>query len=461
MDFIKKNKKLILFLVILVLVVITLATRFNGSTDIGDYADVAKYFAGEYDADIRSSHSYLYGYLHWPFVALTDSLVSFKISSLLALLLIVYSVYFINGKDERTLWLMLLSPVVWYMAPWINPIQLSGLFLLWSWYFLRKFDSESKLKDLLISGLFVGLGWAVWDTILFFGAFLGLVFLWDKKFWNSLLFLVGVFVGLIPRLMLDQKIFGFAFYTIVKSFMGTLANIAGGIYERTAGHTALTLSALIFILLAIPIYYWKSYAPKNLKENKKTIIFLSLCLLLILSNPQVRYIIALAPIMVVLVAKEINGKQFRVSLIVSILVSLFFVAPYVAQALDDRPDISVLIEDIVEIHQNETFVVGNAVDDYATLARAYWGDEVVEFVSIQDYGAWESGNLVLLEKEWKPVPRIDERRQLFLSGGIQVNENDKTDYESIRYAIGINGPVELEGFEVVARAGALVVSEKK
>ena len=447
--------------VIVLLVALTLATTFVGSVDIGDYADVAKYFAGEYSADIRGSHSYLYGFIHAPFLSLTDSLVSFKISSLLALLLIVYSVYWISNRDEKTLWLMLLSPVVWYMAPWINPIQLSGLFLLWAWYFLRKFDESNRLKDLLISGVLVGLGWAVWDTILFFGAFLGLVFLWDKKFWNSLLFLLGVLAGLVPRLVLDQKIFGFAFYTIVKSFMGTLANIAGGIYGSVAGHTALTLTGLVLILLSIPVYYWKFYLAGDFNENRKTMIFLSLCLLLILSNPQVRYIIALAPIMIVLVGKNINEKQFRVSLIVSVLVSLFFVAPYVAQALDDRPGISVLIEDIAEIHSNETFVVGNAVDDYAFLARSYWGDGVAEFVSIQDYMAWESGNLVLLEKEWKLVPRIDDRRQIFISGGIQVNENDLTDYENIKYAIGFKEPISLEGFEVIARSGALFVSEKK
>ena len=455
------NSKLLIGLVVLVLVVITLTTRFNGSTDIGDYADVAKYFAGEYSADIRGSHSYLYGYLHSGFVALTGSFISFKISSLLALLLIVYSVYWINGKDEKTLWLMLLSPAVWYMAPWINPIQLSGLFLLWAWYFLKKFDSSNRLRDLLISGLFVGLGWAVWDTILFFGVFLAIVFLYDKKFWNSLLFLAGVFVGLIPRLALDQKIFGFAFYTIVKSFMGTLANIAGGIYGSVAGHTALTLVSLVLILLTIPVYYWKFYRSSEFKQNHRTIIFLSLCLLLILSNPQVRYIIALAPIMIVMVGKNIDGKQFRVSLVISILVSLFFVSPYIAQALDDRPDVSVYLEDIIENHPNETFIVGNAVDDYAFLARSYWGEDVVEFVSIQDYGAWSSNNLILLEKEWKLNPRINERRQIFVSGGIQVNENDLTDYENIRYAIGIKNPVVLDGFEAIARSGVLFVSEKK
>ena len=463
MKFIRENNKLLIGLVVLVLVVITLTTRFHGSTDIGDYADVAKYFAGEYNADIRGSHSYLYGYMHWPFVALTGSLISFKLSSLIFLLLMVYSVYWINGKDERTLWLMLLSPAVWYMAPWINPIQLSGLLLLLAWYFLKKFDSgENRLKDLILSGIFIGLGWAVWDTILFFGAFLGLVFLWNKKFWNALLFLGGVLIGLIPRLILDQKIFGFAFYTILKSFMGTLANISGGIYVKSAGHTPLTLFSLVFILLAIPLYYWIFYKGERFVRYKKEVIFLSLCLLLILSNPQVRYIIALAPIMVVLLGREISDKQFRVYVIFSIVVSLLFVAPYVAQTdlFDKRVQVSEDLDNLIRKYPNEIFIVGNAPDDYAFLARNYWGSEVEEFVSIQDYNAWKSGELILLEKEFKPIAKIDERRQIFLSGGIQVNENDKTNYSEINYGVGVGKALDVEGFEFVDRFGGLYLSER-
>ena len=124
-------------LAILVLLIVTLSTEFYGGADIYDYADVAKFFSGKYIAKIRTSHSYLYGFIHTPFVSFMENYFIFKITSIMSLLLIVYSVYSISGKDKRALWLIFLSPIVWYMAPWISPIQLASLLFLWGYYFIK------------------------------------------------------------------------------------------------------------------------------------------------------------------------------------------------------------------------------------------------------------------------------------------------------------------------------------
>jgi len=128
-NFLLKNKSVIA--VILILVIITISTNYYGSTDTGDYSDSAKYFSGKYDAKIRNSHSYLFGYLHYPYIKFFDNFLIFKITSVLFLILIVISVYHISKKNKMALWLTLLSPVIWYMAPWINPIQLTSLMLLY------------------------------------------------------------------------------------------------------------------------------------------------------------------------------------------------------------------------------------------------------------------------------------------------------------------------------------------
>src|SRR3989338_6657550 len=57
------NKKIIAF-VFLLLAFISLSTGFYKSTDFNDYAGVAKFFAGSYSADIRSSHSLVYLLFH-------------------------------------------------------------------------------------------------------------------------------------------------------------------------------------------------------------------------------------------------------------------------------------------------------------------------------------------------------------------------------------------------------------
>jgi hypothetical protein len=465
-------------------VFITLATNYYGSTDIGDYSDSAQYFGGKYSADIRNSHSYLYGYLHHWFVGFSDNLIAFKITSLLILLAIVYSVYRINGKDKKSLLLMLFAPALWYMAPWVNPIQLAGLFLLWAWFFAMRYEECERIRNLIYSGIFIGLGWAVWDSILFFGVFLGIVFLFNKKLWHLAIFAIGVLAGLIPRMLLDFSLFGCPIYTILKSFFGTIANIQGGIYNSVAGHSPLTLSALIFLLLAIPIYYWKTYLGMSKGKNIKTLVFLSLCILLILCNPQIRYIISVAPIMIVLMGKELSEKEYKRQIVASIIISIIFIAPYVVQinnCYEKRTsgadieyaymdgffssigggekciNIAQDIKNVISSYPNQVFLVGPGADDYALLARNYWGNEVQEFASIQDYNAWKSGNNVLFEKTFNPTPKINERRRIWIIGGMSVNE-DKTDYSNIKYALSVRGEqLGVDGFIIAEKYGSIFV----
>ena len=141
MEKLSKNEFRIFIGIIILLILITFLTKFEGGADTFDYEDSAKFFAGKYDAKIRSSHSYLYGLIHSPFVALFESLWIFKITSLASLLLIIYSVYIMSGRDKRSLWLITLAPIVWYMAPWASPIQLSSLLFLWGWHFIKKYDN--------------------------------------------------------------------------------------------------------------------------------------------------------------------------------------------------------------------------------------------------------------------------------------------------------------------------------
>ena len=73
-----------------------------------------------------------------------------------------------SNKNKKTLLLILTSPIVWFMAPWISPIQLSSLLFLWGYYFIKKYDEKGKIKNLFYSALFLGLSWAFWDPIIYF-----------------------------------------------------------------------------------------------------------------------------------------------------------------------------------------------------------------------------------------------------------------------------------------------------
>jgi len=490
------NNKKLLVVIFLLLILITLLTKFYGLTDITDYSDTAKYFAGKYSAKIRSSHSYLFGFLHSPFVWLTNNFIIFKITSLIFLGLIIYSVYLINRKDKRTLWLMFLSPIVWYMAPWINPIQLSALLVLWAYFFINKFDKENKIKYLALSGILIGLGWAIWDTIFYFGFLLALCFLYNKKLYHSFYFICFLIIGLLPRLILDYYLFNFPFFSMFKSTLGGFVNLFGGIYnvgllEASSSYVTGGILMAILVFLTIPIYFWILYKPSFFKENKKIMIFLSLSLLLIFFNPQIRYTLIIIPIMVTLISRNINTKQFKRQIIFSLIILFLFIFPYIIQinyGINSNLDYGIKgddvqytlqnifnmnlsknfkkdilkgdMEKIIEKYPNQTFVVGNVADDYQVLANLYWGGGVKEFVSIQDYNLYLENTNILYEKKFMPIPNIQNRRQIWFAGGMDKNENDDTDYENIEFGIGIEEPINLKEFEVVKKYESLYLSKK-
>lgn len=488
----RKSEKIYLFATALALILITFATKYYGSTDIGDYTDVGLYLAGEYQGDIRGSHSFLYGAMHAPFLKVLEGLWLFKLTSLFALFGIIYSVYLISNRNKNALWLALLSPVVWYMAPWANPLQLASLLLLWAWFFIKKFEEERSLRFVVYSGLLIGLGWAIWDSILFFGILLTLPFMFDKKLWENCLLVVSVFVGLLPRLILDQALFGFPFYTIMKSFLGTLANFSGGIYERASGHTGASIILIILSLLVIPSLFWRKLANKDfLIKEARTLVFLAISGILLLTNLQIRYLVVLVPIIIVLCSENIDIKRIKTALIISVVVSLIFVVPYIVQIgynIDNKPfgveisyiagkfssgqgvsiergnvqsEIRKSLIDVSNKYPGELFVVGNAPDDYALLAGLSSNLNISKFVSIQDYEMWVRNESTFYSKRFAPTPRINDRRQIWLEGGMDRSLKEDWSYSSIKYALGVEVPAELEGFNVSEKIGRIYLSEKK
>lgn len=477
------NKKIVVT-VIVFLSLVTILTKYYGSTDTGDYSDISKYFAGSYAAKIRSSHSYLYGTLHFPLLMLFKNFIMFKITSLIFLLLLVYSVYLASEKNKNCLWLMLLSPVVWYLSPWINPIQLSSLLFFLGYYSIKKYEKTEKLKFLFFSGIFIGLSWAFWDAIVFFSLILALVFLYNKKFYHFFLFSVFIVVGLLPKLLLDQFLLGFAFSGLMRYFFSIVAAVFfKGVYGAMEPSNIFTfLTGLVAMLIFIPLFTYKISSKTMWKENKKAVLFIALVLLIILRHMQIRYLLLIVPIIIFEVAPKLNPSQVKRYLILFVIIDLIVIFPYIIQikystnaeefssllANFDNINIlenqeALLIEDLKSLEKDfpgRAFVIGNANDNYQLLARIYWGNKVKEFVSIEDYNLFFENKTILFEKKFMPVPGIEDRRQIWISGGINKNENDETDYESIEYGISIGEPLKLENFSFVKRYNLLYVSKK-
>ena len=107
------------------------------------------------------------------------------------------------------------------------------------------------------------------------------------------------------------------------------------------------------------------------------------------------------------------------------------------------------LDKIIREYPEEIFLVGPGSDDYQFLADLYWGNKVKEFVSIQDYELVIKNESILYKKTFMPVPNIRDRRQIWISGGISKNENDDTDYSSIKYLINFGDKLDTSNFEKI------------
>ncbi len=483
MRFNRLSNKQLLIITLILLAFLAICTKYIGGIDVHDYADVAKFFAGKYSADIRSSHSMLYSFIHVPFLIIFNSFLIMKITNLLWLALIILSLYYISNKDRRTLLLAITSPIIWYMGPWISPIQLAALFFLWGFFFMNKFDKTEKIKYLVLSGIFIGLAWATWNTVFFILSFLIISFFYGRNINHLIIFLFFVTVGLLPILIFDQIFFGFFLYSTIRHVMANLTVfLYGSIYPGVVQILNSWANYLSFLLM-LPLFSFILFKKDFFVHRKRQVIFLTLATLFFLINPQVRYIMFLWPIFLLYLPKNLTEKQFKIQLSLFILLSIIVTIPYVIQikyttnAADFDTGIAnfgnwhfssesrnaVISNDLNSIakdYPNEVFLVGNDMEDYAGLAHIYWGEDIKEFVSEQDYNLYLANKSTIFEKILTFTPKIQDRRQIWIGGGLEKNENDATDYTSIIYGIGVDKPLEADGFELIQRYNLLYLSKK-
>lgn len=479
MDVFTISAKKIIFATAVILCLLALATHYYGTTDVADYADPAKYFAGKFSADLRTSHSLSYSLVLAPLLMFSNSFNILKLVSLASIILIILSVYYISGKRKSTLLLICLSPLIWYMSPWISPIPLASLFFLWGVFFIKKYSETEKKSYLAYSGILVGLAWVFWNTILFILPFLLVCFFYKKNINHFFIYLFFIIVGLIPLFIIDYIFYGFPGYSILKHFVANLVVISsGGIYGGIMSGISY-IDYIIFILL-VPIFSYRIFSRKS---NLRTSIFLLLSFLFFFLNPQTRYLLIIYPLVILEMAGKLEKKQIRMQIIIFLILDILIISPYLIQIAysTSSPDLEtsiknfgnwqitkvsddqIILNDIKEIaaeYPSSIFLVGNKPDDYQLLAHLYWGAGVSEFVSIQDYSLFLENKTVLFEKKFMPTPRISDRRQIWIEGGISSNENDKTDYDSIEYAIGVGAPVDLKNFAVIKKYNLLYLSKR-
>ncbi len=477
------NKRLIILTILIafLLVISSYPKDLIDVTDLYDYSDAARIFAGDYKAKERSSHSMLYGFLLSPLVKITGNFFIIKFMSLLWLFLLIILIYHISGKNRKSLLLLLVSPLIWYMAPWLSPLPLVYLLFTLAYFFIDKFKIYGKYKYFIYSGLCLGLASALWDPALYFSIIFLFSFFYNKKLYSSLWFASLIIAGMVPKFILDYVFFDFAFYGLIKHLLSTISfSLFKGIYEEYTSTIAATILTLIFI----PIYFFFLYKKEVFIKYKSPVIFITLSwLFVILTNAQPRLIFIPLPIALLILGRILGNKQVKIQIVVSLAISFFVITPYLIQITHeinlpfvseyfiDFRNIKISSEitsdnlrnDLINLGEEyplETFVVGNAPDDYRKLAHFYWGDNIKEFVSIQDYNLYYNNQSIISSKRFETSPPPNVRRTIWLEAGLGKNQNDKTDYDSISYALSLEGNLTLKNFQFVKKYKSLYLYKK-
>ncbi len=480
-----KDYQIILTTIILlgIIVLITVPWGLLDVTDLSDYSDTAKYFAGDYQASHRTTHSMLYGLMLSPYVKLTHSFQIIKFASVFWLSLIILSLYYISKKNRKTLILFVTFPLVWYLAPWLSPVPISALLFLWAYHFLKKFDLNHNFRFIIYSGLSIGIASSFWDSSLYFGIIFLISFFYNKELYLSWLFIISLIIGLLPKLLADYIIFGSPIYGLLK-FFGALISFGfyGGIYSQgySSPHLLYFLEALTFV----PFYFYIFYRKKRFIQYKKEIIFLTLSILLILTNPQPRPVFTIAPIIILLLGQELNDQQVKIQAWIFIFLSLLVITPYLIQShyetslkrftldlnqyknfkISSTVQDKLIIEDLDKIgreYPNQLFVVGADKDYYRTLAHLYWEKNIKKFISIEDYNLAITNKSVITTKRWSSHVPPSIRRDIWIEIGLEKSLNDETDYKSIKYGLGFEDNLGLDDFKLIKKYNKIYLFERQ
>lgn len=224
-----------------------------------------------------------------------------------------------------------------------------------------------------------------------------------------------------------------------------------------------------------------------MKKHWREGLFLGLSLLVILSNPQLRYTLVLTPVAVLLSYALLPQRYYRNALLLSGALALFMSIPYVFQipgsltsdlagieitgVLEQRPalhytstwpahEVQESLRVLATRYPHERFLVGPDADSYQTLAHGAWNLPITELVSMQDYAYAVENRSSYYQKSIRSTPRIPERRILDLTGTLRANPSILPTVAEVRYALGIDAPITEYGFTLRAQEGRLYLSSK-
>jgi len=436
--------------IFLILIVFTFLSEKVLFSDVPQYLAVGKEFAGVSHAKVRNTPGWLYGWFIGQVLKVMPSLNAVKVLNLvwfsLTLLLL-----FLMSKRIEVLFLYLTSPLIWYLAPWINPLSLISFLFLIAYYFFNKY----KLVNLIFGGLILGLATAIWWPAFYFSIFFFLSFLYDRKFLDVIFVIISFLATFFIRILFDWYYFSMLFFSTLRGLGSNLSFLIGEAPDGLPEHSI--LKYLIILVIISPLLYRLIFV--NWVEKRKTGIFLVLCLILFLFNFQFRFFIAIMPIIILLISKNVSKKELILGLVASVVIVALLTTNYF---LNNN---SIIVEDLKQIENDlpsEKFIVGydgGSEEEASYLDTLYWGEKIKEFIRYSEYKLGLKGEDLFREYKFESKSKINNLRELELS--LKYLRTDLRVYSNVNYwiLIGDKGNVDSD-FELFKVYKALKVFKR-
>lgn len=404
-----------LYWIIFVLILILFAVFSNKVIfhDSTEYITLAKNFAGIKNVDLFSSHSLLYPLIISPFLKIWPSLTMLKLINCVWIFLIGI-VLFLVFKDKKVFIIFAFSPLVWYTSIQTTPLLPATFFFLIAYIFLKK----NELKyNLLYSGFFLGLSYAINDSSLFVIVFFLLIYFWDKKLSSLFIYLIFVGIGILPRLILDYYLFHMPFYSMIR-FFGANMIISIGLYPGTTNTMLFSNWSALFIIIVISPFLYKLYRV-NFKEHGRDLIFLVISgILLLVRCAMFKYFLIIAPIAIILLAKTLTNREIKWHCIISMII--IFILTWGHFNYNYEKNIQDDLKKIISDFPNLDFIVSGTE---ATIPATFLWQDKPYIAWYADFNALKNNKTALRGYRFAFDSKIKLRDKLVISASFDRSEN--------------------------------------
>ncbi len=417
-------------------------------TDVPQYANTAKEFAGLAVSKVRNFSAWLYPLFLGQFLEAFPSLFTLQFLNFIWLAADALLLYHMAKKKEVFL-LFAFSPLAWIMAPWINPILPVSFFLLLSYYLLKQYEQSKKIVYFITSGLSLGLVSALWWP----GTYLALLFIFSffyrQKLSTAILYSIPVVLAASIRLLIDSYYFGFPLFSTIRGIgSNTLYffNQADIIAPESSPSFVLFL---ISLALVISPFLFKIYKISR-KKYSSEILFLALATILFLLNYEIRYFITISPLVILLLSTVLKKNDYIVHCGISLILIVVFTSSYFG--ITDDYLIKQDINEIAASYPGTAFIVGTegvSEEQAMDLSTLYWGKEIPRLVTYRDWKMDVQGERVYKEYSIESDAKINELRKMKLS--ISYLQSDDVDNSGLKDLLIIGDAPPPEGFKLVKK----------